>query len=365
MCMVSDVRERAGAFVERMWREQAGAAGRALSALLVPAELAFRGVSTLRNAAFTRGMRDVERAPVPVISVGNIAIGGAGKTPFSAFLAARLAMLGHRPALLHGGYAEDEPMLHRQWNPDVPVHVGRDRVATARAAADDGATVLILDDGFQHRRLARDIDLVLVAAETWTSMPRLLPRGAWRESPSALKRATAVIVTYRTLLDPAPVRSDVERIAGGVPVWLARMIPDRWTRPAGAERDVARSQVERARAQPRAGTGRDAAGPPERPALLVAAVAQPELFLAGARAAGAQIGDVLTFRDHHAYTRTDAAAIEQRAAGRPVVTTAKDWVKLQGLLNADDVWLLEQDVVMTEGAEELDRLLSTLPVSHA
>ena len=114
-----------------------------------------------------------------------------------------------------------------------------------------------------------------------------------------------------------------------------------------------------------AGSGAHDAGPPERPALLVAAVAHPELFVAGARAAGARIEDVLAYRDHHAYTHADAAQIVAHAAGRPIVTTAKDWVKLAGLLSPDVVWLLEQDVIMTEGAAALDRMLSSLPVHDA
>lgn len=352
--------ERTAAFVERMWTGDGGVAGAMVSALLTPAELAFRGASSLRNRAFSRGLRSVVHAPIPVISVGNIAVGGAGKTPFSAFLAHRLLAFGHRPALLHGGYAEDEPMLHRRWNPDVPVYVGRDRAASAHAAAAAGATVAILDDGFQHRRLARDVDFVLVAAETWTDSPRLLPRGPWREPPSSLRRASAVVVTHRTDVDASRVRAEVQHVAPGVPVWIARMTPVRWRRPASPAQDH-----DRVRDADDAGSDVQSAGPPQRPALLVAAVAHPELFIAGARTAGARIDDVLTYRDHHAYTNADATQIAARAAGRPIVTTAKDWVKLAGLLPPDVVWLLEQDVVMTDGAEALDGLLSSLPVRDA
>ena len=353
------MRERGAAFVERMWRDRAGAAGHVLSTLLVPAEFAFRGASALRNRAYARGNREIVHATVPVVSVGNIAIGGAGKTPFSAFLARRLADLGHAPALLHGGYADDEPLLHRRWNPGVPVYVGRDRVASARAAADAGASVLIMDDGFQHRRLARDIDFVLVAAETWTRAPRLLPRGPWREPPSALRRATAVVVTYRTPLDPRLVRNEVEHIVPGVPVWIARMTPERWRRPAVQEQNDGANVVD-------SDASSDArSGAPAVPALLVAAIAQPDLLAAGANAAGARIEDVLVFRDHHAYGAADAQRIRVRAAGRPIVTTAKDWVKLDGLLDPAAVWVLEQEVRMSEGADALDRLLAALPVRHA
>jgi len=353
------MRERGAAFVERMWQDRAGVAGRVVSTLLLPAELAFRGASAVRNRAYASGRREVVHATVPVVSIGNIAIGGAGKTPFSAFLARRLTALGHTPALLHGGYADDEPLLHRRWNPGVPVYVGRDRVVSARAAADAGASVLILDDGFQHRRLARDIDLVLVAAETWTRAPRLLPRGPWRESSSALRRATAVVVTYRTPLDPAHVRSEIQKVVRGVPVWIARMTPERWRRAAAMEPGDGWGGAARH------DTSISTSGAPTAPALLVTAIAQPGLLETGANATGARIDDVLTFRDHHAYTAADAERILTRASGRAIVTTAKDWVKLDGLLDPASVWVLEQEVRMDEGDDALDRLLATLAVRNA
>ncbi len=331
--------------LERWWRDELGPLGGALHAALLPAELAFRAAVRARGTAYTRGILASERVPIPVVSVGNIAVGGAGKTPFAAYLVRRLCDLGHAPALLHGGYAADEPELHRQWNPDVPVYVGRDRTASARRAAAAGASVVVLDDGFQHRRLARDIDLVLVSAETWTSTPRLLPRGPWRERPAALQRASAVVITERTAEAPlhrSLVRTAIERAVPGVPVWSARMRPEHWRRAGAPARPAAA---------------------PTAPVLAVAAIAQPALFVAGARTAGAHVAELLAFRDHHAYTAQDAVHIRTRAAGRPIVTTAKDWVKLRRLLEPDDVWILEQHVAMMEGAAALDALLASLPGS--
>lgn len=335
--------ERTARALESWWHDELGVAGTVLHATLLPAELAFRAAVRARGAAYARGVLKSVRAPIPVVSVGNIAVGGTGKTPFAAFLARRLLALGHAPALLHGGYAADEPELHRQWNPDVPVFAGRDRAAGARRAAAEGASVAILDDGFQHRRLARDIDLVLVSAETWTSAPRLLPRGPWREGPAALQRASAIVITERTTEAPLArglVRTAIERAAPGVPVWSARMRPEHWRRAASPDQ---------------------AAGAPPAPALAVAAIAQPTLFVTGARSAGAHIAELLAFRDHHDYTAPDAARIRARAAGRPIVTTAKDWVKLRRLLEPDHVWILEQHVAMTDGAAALDALLASLP----
>jgi tetraacyldisaccharide 4'-kinase len=326
-------------FVERWWRGGAGVAGRALDATLLPAELAFRVLSGARTHAYDRGVLPAVRVTVPVVSIGNVAIGGAGKTPFAAWIAARLASLGFAPAVLHGGYAADEPELHRAWHPGIPVVVDHDRVRGARRAIAAGASALVLDDGFQHRRLARDVDLVLLAAETWTAAPRLLPRGPWREPPAAMRRAHAIVITQRTPdADVHAVTAALRGIAGDTPVVVAELRAARWRRGDGAEAPA-----------PPGGT------------VALSGIAHPDLFLAGARAAGAQVEDALVFRDHHTYDAADASRIAAHAGGRPVVTTAKDWIKLRTLLDPARVWVLEQEVHIAHGAETIDHLLGVLP----
>lgn len=332
-------------WIGRWWRGEAGAAGTLVSAAVLPAELAFRAAARVRDAAYSHSVLPSVRVSVPVISIGNITVGGAGKTPFAAFVARRLAEAGHAPALLHGGYADDEPMLHRQWNPEIPVYVGRERAASAQHAIAQGATVLILDDGFQHRRLARDIDFVLVAAETWTTAPRLLPRGPWRESPGALRRASAIIITERTDVRAdtrARVRREIQSAAQGVPVCVVALRASGWRRGAGAVADESHTAA------------------PQGATLAVAGIAHPELFVNAARSAGAQVDDVMAFRDHHTYTVQDARAIAARAAGRSIVTTAKDWIKLESILDGTRAWVLEQRVVIEEGAGTIDALLASL-----
>ncbi len=335
-------------FVQRWWRGEAGTAGVLLDAALWPAELGFRAAAYGRNVAFDRGLLARVRVDLPVVSIGNILVGGAGKTPFAAHVARMLSAQGHTPALLHGGYADDEPVLHRQWNPQIPVIVGRDRVAAAREAIETGASVILLDDGFQHRRLARDLDLVLVAAETWTRTPRLLPRGPWREPPTALRRATAIVITARTTEGAdarARVQHEVEAEAPGVPVCVAHMAPERWQHAAAAT-------------SPRSGASQ---APPPGPAIAVAAIAHPELFLRGARAAGAEVEALIAFRDHHDYDEADAERIRARAGGRAIVTTEKDWVKLSAWLDHERVWVLGQNVTVTHGADTLEAQLAALP----
>lgn len=311
-----------------------------LRAALAPAEGLYRIGIGARNRAFDRGLLSVARLPVPVVSVGNLAVGGAGKTPIAAWLAAELTRRGYESAVLHGGYAADEPTLHRLWNPGMQVLAGRDRVSNGRRAIADGATAIILDDGFQHRRLARDIDLVLVAAETWPRRMRLLPRGPWRETPAALTRATLVAVTRRTAT-PAEAAEVAHTISGHVPELpepiIVALRPDGWARADGG-----------------------AAEPPRGGVLAVAGIALPALFVLGARGAGAAVDELMAYPDHYSYGPADAEAIDYAARGRPIVTTEKDWVKLAELLEPGRVWLLRQRVEVEHGAATLAAALDGL-----
>ncbi|HSJ13692.1 MAG TPA: tetraacyldisaccharide 4'-kinase [Longimicrobiales bacterium] len=318
----------------RWWSGELGAGGAALDVLTLPLERVYAAAVAARNRRYDDG-REVTRVPVPVISVGNLAVGGSGKTPVAAWLVRTLQERGRRPALLHGGYAADEPALHRMWLPGVPVLAQRDRVAAARTAIAAGADVLVLDDGFQHRRLARDVDLVLVAAERWTARPRLLPRGPWREGPAALRRASLVAITRRTA-DPA--RS--ARVAAELGAWTDAPVLGLRLDPAGWTRD-----------------GNPAIAP-EGWALAVAGVADPTAVAANARAAGAQVHDLLAFPDHHEYGAADARRILAAAVQGRIVTTEKDWIKLQRLLPADSVWVLRQHVQLESGAAALDAALT-------
>jgi tetraacyldisaccharide 4'-kinase len=325
----------AAEFVTRWWAGQGGAAGSALTVLTAPLEWLYRLGMAARNAAYERGMSPAHRAGVPVISVGNLVVGGSGKTPVSAWLVRELQRRGRHPALLHGGYAADEPALHRLWAPEVPVVAGLDRVAGAAAARAAGADAIVLDDGFQHRRLARDLDLLLVSAEQWSMPRRLLPRGPWREPLRAARRATVIAVTSRSASPERAraVAAELQLLLPAVPV-IALGI-----RPAGWLRD----------GQP--------APHPSGPVLAVAAVAHPRTFVENARAAGARVAGELCWRDHHDYNAADAALIAERAAGGAVATTPKDWIKLQRLLPGARVWVLAEEVTVESGEAELRQAL--------
>jgi len=332
-------------WVERWWRGEAGWTGAALWGALAPAEALYALGIRLRGVAYDRHWIGSYDAGVPVISIGNIAVGGTGKTPVTRWVAGECRRRGAHPAILHGGYGGgDEAALHRRWGSAPLVFEGRDRVASARAAVAAGATVLILDDGFQHRRLRRDLDLVLIAAESWEPRPRLLPRGPWREPPSALRRAGAIAVTRRVVPPSVAeaVRDDLRRIQPAAVVLGLRLEPRGWTLLGPPEE------------------GDPGVSGPSGEVVALAAIARPDWFVENARAAGATIGDIVAFPDHHTYGDDDIERILRLAGERPIVTTAKDAVKLQALAARTEVWILEQHVVPEHGAESFGELLDGL-----
>ena len=278
-------------------------------------------------------------AGIRIASVGNLAVGGTGKTPLTAWMARELSDRGARPAVLMRGYGHDEALLHRRWNPDVDVVVGPDRVAGARIARTRGADVAILDDGYQHRRLARDLDLVLLAVED-PRPARVLPAGPYREPWSGLARADAVVLTRRgaSLAEAEALARAVEAEFPGLVRAALRLGPGAWTDVEGTP-----------------------SAPPRGPVLAVAAVARPEAFRAAVEERSGEPVELLAFADHHEYTAGDARKIARRAAGRTVVVTEKDAVKLvphRGVLGG--VRVMSQELGWDWGQEAIGSLLDEL-----
>lgn len=293
------------ATARRWWRGELGAVGTALHVLTAPLGWLYAAGVAGRNRRFdarggtrVRGLR--------VVSVGNLTVGGTGKTPLAAWTARTASHAGWDVALVSRGYGGDELLLHRRWNPGVPVVADPDRVAAVERARDHGAELVVLDDGFQHRRLARDVDVVLLAAED--PFPgRLLPRGPFREPASGLARAHAVVVTRRT----APVdtaRALAEEVVRGFPhlvVARAALLPGGWQDLEGAPAEA-----------------------PTGPTLAVAAVARPDAFVLHVEGETGDDAELLAYPDHHAFTAADARAMRNRAGTRTLVVTEKDAVKL-------------------------------------
>lgn len=277
-----------------------------LPGLTAPLALAWGAVTAVRNFRWDR------RPPPPVpglrvVSVGNLAVGGTGKTPMTRWVVGHLVASGARCAVVSSGYGRDEVLLHRRWHPDVPVYAGRERRPLLERARDEGAEVAVLDDAFQHRRAPRDLDLVLLAAEH--PFPgRLLPRGRYRETARALGRADVLVVTRRTAsVEEARALEDQARPFGAdAPSAGARLAPDGWLDLGGAP-----------------------AAPPAGPVLAVASVASPEAFLENVRVMLPGTDVILRgFRDHHDYSESELRMLLEEAGGRTLVTTEKDAVKL-------------------------------------
>lgn len=244
---------------------------------------------------------------MPVVSVGNLVVGGAGKTPVVRWLREWLSGTGVRAAVVSRGY-DDEAALHRRWaGGPAAVFAGRDRQAAIAAAHAQGYQIALLDDGFQHRRAARTLDVVVVAAEDPMRV-RMLPRGPYREPLRSVRRATHVLVTRRTA-DAAAARSWrnlLAKVAPDVPAADVRMEMGQWTDLAG---------------RPRGAPGGDV--------IAVCSVARPGAFEAGLRALlpRARV-ELAAFPDHHHFTDRDVAQLRMRRDGRALVCTEKDAVKL-------------------------------------
>lgn len=331
--------DKARTRIPRWWGGAGGAAGAAFRVVTAPAEAGFRGIVWARALAYERRWIEPAHAPIAVVSVGNLAVGGAGKTPFAAWLAATLAAAGRRPAIVLRGYGADEIAVHRTLNPDIPVIAAVRRAQGVETAAREGQDIAVLDDAFQHRALARDLDIVLVAAESWSARRRLLPRGPWREPATALRRADLVVVTRKSAsrARAAEVATACGDLAPGVPRAICHLRPghvlDRGGVAGGMEWLEGRS------------------------VLAVASLADPEPFVDQLRAAGATV-ELAAYPDHHAFTVAELVRIEEEAGGRDVVCTLKEAVKLVPLAHESlPLHWLDQEVVVEEGAGAIEMAL--------
>jgi tetraacyldisaccharide 4'-kinase len=305
-----------------------------------------------RHALYDRGWKRSHRAAVPVVSVGNLTAGGTGKTPCVEHVARYYRRRDLRVAILSRGYGgaggrNDEARVLEENLPDVPHLQGADRVALAATAVEElDSEVLVLDDAFQHRSLARDLDLVLVDATDPWGHGHLLPRGLLRDSPRRLRRAGVVVLTRCDQVPAAALadlRTTVARLAPGVPVAETTHRPVDLLNGNTAPLDRLRG----------------------RPVAAFCGVGNPEAFRRTLLGLGARVGAFRTFRDHHAYTRADVddltAWARRQAPAWVVVTTQKDLVKLRlTRLGPCEVWALRVRLHVEAGQEMFDRQLGAV-----
>jgi len=331
------------------------------SYLLAPLGPVYGGVVRTRAALYRRGVFATRRCGLPVVSVGNLTFGGTGKTPTVLALAEDLIERGHHPAILTRGYgrthseplvltgpevhasvtdAGDEPLELAQRLPGVPIIIDPDRARGGRRASELGADIVILDDGFQHLRLHRDLNLVLVdAGDPWggDSLP---PRGRLREPVSAIGRASAVVITKIDAEAAVPPEDIVRRILSicpEMPIIGARLVPQRLrTKEGWVDPDQLKG----------------------RRVFAVAGLGRPEGFRTLLESAGATVVGYRWFPDHHPYDARDRNWIMTEAVKHDavVVTTAKDAVKLDPF---DDLWVVETMMQPLGGG--WDQLWSLIP----
>lgn len=274
-----------------------------------------------RNWAFDHGLRTIHDPSRPAISIGNLTAGGTGKTPVTAWLASSLAARGHRPAVLMRGYGarprqkgDEQRLLEQMLGLSVPVIADPDRAAGACTAIERHPDIscFLLDDGFQHRRLARVFDLVLIDATRPFGLGHLLPRGLLREPATSLGRADAVLMTRADAISPA-------------------------------ERETLTAEVRSRTAAPifACAFELDLDAPPS--AVAVSGIGNPAAFEGDLQRRGVQLQATLRFGDHHDYSADDVRRIIKAAGSVPVVMTAKDWVKL------GDLWPAEGPAVLVAG----------------
>ncbi len=305
----------------------------------------------LRNWLYTQGFKRVHRAAVPVVSVGNLTAGGTGKTPCVEYVARFFRRRGVRVAILSRGYGaaagrNDEAQLLEVNLPDVPHLQGPDRVALAHRAVEELASeILILDDGFQHRRLHRDLDLVLIDATAPWGYGYVLPRGLLREAPSSLHRADVILLTRCDQVGPEiihSVRDRIHRLARGAPVIETSHHPTAWI---NAEKVI-----------------RPLEDLHDRQLAAFCGIGNPEAFRRTLIGLGLAVRTWRTFPDHHPYSPSDVEGLRawarQQAPDCLVVTTQKDLVKLPLThLGNHDLWALQIQLHVTAGQELLEEKL--------
>jgi len=278
---------------------------------LLPFAAVWRTGMAARNLAFDRGWSTVRDLPLPAVGVGNLTVGGSGKTPIASWIAAHYAAKGLVPGILLRGYGRDEVLVHRHQVPLARVVADPDRLAGAERALAEGAEVLVLDDAFQRRDVWRDYNIAVVSAETSRAVPWALPAGPWREGLGALARADALIVT-RKRADAAAALALASALAPRVkgPVGVVHLGVGRYEGLV-SHRVVPADALRGKRV------------------VAASAIADPDAFVAQTKATGAQV-QVATWRDHHEFRDEDLAWLAKAARKADyLVVTQKDAVKLR------------------------------------
>ncbi|MCE2401627.1 tetraacyldisaccharide 4'-kinase [Candidatus Poribacteria bacterium] len=338
--------------------------------LLMPLSWLYGSIVWIRNYCFTSGIFKQKQLPCSVISVGNIVVGGTGKTPAVAAIAKLLENKGFQVAILLRGYkrrsseeimvvsddknrlcsreecGDEADMLTRQL-PNVPIVVGKQRYLTGEAAIDRfKSDVLILDDGFQHRQLARDVDILTIDATQPYGTGALLPIGTLREPITAIERADIILLTRTDAIDTqiADLKAELNQLAPNKPILESKHQPTSlyWLNCPDKHATIPIKNL----------TGKRL--------LAVCGIGNPDAFVATLEAYNPEAVELFAFPDHHAYTESDLQQIEhqmQQYEAEWVVTTQKDEQKLASLSTELPIVVLAIELVIKDGEEDLMKAL--------
>ncbi len=326
--------------------------GPALSRLgLRAASVPYGCVVWLRNRLYDRGGYRIFRANAPVVSVGNLTLGGTGKTPCVEYVTRYFREQHRRVAILSRGYGgnagrNDEALVLEDNLPDVPHFQGADRVRLAsQAVAERVSDVLVLDDGFQHRRLARDLDLVLIDATDPWGQGYLFPRGLLREPAAELRRASVVMLTRCNQVETSErgrLREAITRLAPKAPLVESDHRP---MELVGLDRAVA--GLDRLR---------------EQPVIAFSGIGNPGAFRQTLIDLGANVIGWRTFPDHHRYSGKDVEELRAWADSQPadclMATTQKDLVKIRETQwGGKELWAVRIQLHLESGEKEFHQKL--------
>ena len=335
--------------------------GRLLRFFLRAAAVPYSIVVQVRNWIIDSVPGRVKGSGVPVISVGNVTTGGTGKTPVVALIVNRLAGQKLRPGIVSRGYrslsddGNDEKRVLAALCPNVPHVQNRNRVAAARKCVSQfEANVLVADDAFQHRRLARDLDIVLVDALNPWGHGFVLPRGLLREPLSGLRRADLVILT----------RADLVSAERRAEIWSEVR---RWCSPPG-EIEICFEPDELidldGRRTPLTNFDTSRGDQSSRKVLAFCGIGNPDGFRRTLDAAGISILDLVAFPDHHHYQPSDLQQLTdmaQEMSATSLLTTAKDLVKIQlDWVGSVPLFALNIKAKITSGRDALDEAISRI-----
>jgi len=333
-----------------MTDKRSGAFLSPLKAILYLVSLIYGAAIFVRGIFYRFGVFKTVAVPMKVISVGNLTLGGTGKTPFVIALARILeGEISREVSVLIRGYGWDEQTMLKKNMPDIPVMVGENRARSAhRAIKLYGSDTAILDDGFQHWELKRDLDIVLVDSRNPFGNNRLFPRGILRESKSAIRRADAIVFTKtdKNISDTDKLKEDLSKIKEGLIFLEAKHAPKHlYDIKTRRTYDISHLKGKRV--------------------ILLSSIGDPEYFMETAKGSGAEVITHLIFGDHHDYTTKDIKDISRICDGKEfdfALTTEKDAVKLSRLglsLGGRLVLVMTIEMEITGGREKLiDRLHS-------